>query len=198
MAELCRYAGRNRPVRASGTCSSLQPAPRSRGRPPAASARRRSAEARCISTSRRSSTRSASRSATTTATLFTPELRAALDAEMGDCGGPVYPRGRAPHGRGRLARHRLAEGVRRPGPRRRSSSSSSGTRPTARARRCRDRRQHDRPDDHAVRDRRAEAATCCPGSCRASCTSASATPSPAPAPISPRSRPAPSATATTT
>ena len=58
--------------------------------------------------------------------------------------------------------------------------------------------QHRRPDDHALRHRRAEGASSCRRSSRARSTSASATPSPAPAPTSPRSRPGPCATATST
>ena len=58
--------------------------------------------------------------------------------------------------------------------------------------------QHRRPDDHALRHRRAEASSSCRRSSPARSTSASATPSPAPAPTSPRCRPAPCATATST
>ena len=55
-----------------------------------------------------------------------------------------------------------------------------------------------RPDDHALRHRRAEASSSSRRSSPARSTSASATPSPAPAPTSRRSRRAPCATATST
>ena len=48
--------------------------------------------------------------------LFTPELRAAFDAEREEMGGPVFRENRRADGTRWLARNRLAQGIWRPGP----------------------------------------------------------------------------------
>ena len=89
--------------------------------------------------------------------LFTPDLRAALNAEWDDMGGSVVPPGRRANGRRRLARDRLAEGIRRPGPRPARTADLLG-RDVPRPRAAPDhRRQHHRPDADALRHRRTEA-----------------------------------------
>ena len=128
--------------------------------------------------------------------LLTPEIRGG--PRRGPRRRPGPAPGRAPDGRRRLARHRLADEYGGQG-RSRDRAVHLLRRVDARRRAGADAHdQHRRPDDHALRHRRAEGLLPAEDPRRARSTSASATPSRAPAPTSPRSRPGPCATATST
>ena len=128
--------------------------------------------------------------------LLTPAVREDAAREHGV--GPKTKAIRAADGEGRLALLRLAEGVRRPGPRRGRSVHLLRRVDARRGAGADADGQHGRADDHALRNRRAEAVLPAEDRRRRDRLLHRLLASPTRAPTSRRSRPAPCATATTT